>query len=105
MGYKVVIYHLASEDILEIARWYDCQLAGLGNKFETDLENAILKLISNPHAFKIVYADIRHVHLKHFPYLIFYQVIKDNIHIYGVMHSKRNPAIIKRRFKNIRFKP
>jgi hypothetical protein len=104
VGYKIVIHHLTSEDILEIARWYDCQLAGLGNKFESDLENAISKLINNPLSFKAVYTNIRRVHLKHFPYLIFYQVIEDDIHLYGVMHSKRNPVTIKRRFKNIRFK-
>lgn len=105
MEYKIVIHHLAAEDILEIARWYDYQLAGLGNRFENDLENAISKLTNNPFSNKVVYEAIRRIHLKRFPYLIFYEIVEYEVHVYGVMHSKRNPKLIKKRFKKIRFKP
>jgi toxin ParE1/3/4 len=80
-------------------------LAGLGNRFESDLEQAILKLNQNPFAFKAINKNIRRIYLIRFPYLIFYEVVQSNFHIYGVMHSKRNPQTMKKRFKNIRVKP
>lgn len=101
MGYTIVIHHLAAEDIVEIARWYDYKLPGLGNKFEADLENTILKLSDHPAAFAIIHEEIRRIKLKRFPYLVFYQIIKNETHIYGMMHSKRNPVVIKNRFRNI----
>ena len=67
MGYKITIHHLASEDILEIARWYDVCLPGLGNRFETDLEIIILQLQSHPYNYSILFETIRKVTLKNFP--------------------------------------
>ncbi len=100
MEYKIAIHQLALDDILEIARWYDYQSPGLGNKFEENLEAAIQKINTQPFSYRIIYGSIRRIHLKHFPYLIFYEILVEEVLIYGVIHSKRNPKAIKSRFKN-----
>jgi toxin ParE1/3/4 len=103
VGYKIIIHHLAGEDILEIARWYDVQLPGLGNRFENDLEFTVEKLLLHPHNYSALFGKIRKIVLQKFPYLVFFEILEDEIHVYGVIHTKRKPVAMKKRFRKIKF--
>ncbi len=101
LGYAIIFYEDAKKDIIEIAKWYDLQMDGLGNRFEKYLGYAVQKLITHPLAFGLLFKDVRKIKLNTFPYIIFYQVIELNVHIYGVIHTKRKPAVYKKRFKKL----
>jgi plasmid stabilization system protein ParE len=101
LEFTLIIHELAVEDILEIAYWYDLQMPGLGNRFENYLDECFSKIQKNPDANNRATLTTRKAYLKKFPYIVFFEIKGDNIHIYGVIHSKRNPIFIKKRFQSI----
>ncbi|MFY7838862.1 MAG: type II toxin-antitoxin system RelE/ParE family toxin [Lacibacter sp.] len=102
MEYTLTIHALATEDILEIARWYDLQLAGLGSRFALQLEIALTAIQKNPTAHTKATDETRKAFLKKFPYIIFFEIKETNILICGVMHSRRKPSLMKSRYSKIR---
>ncbi len=102
MEHTLIIHKLAVEDILEIARWYDLQSPGLGNRFEQYLEECLNSIYKNPTAHNKATETTRRALVKKFPYIIFFEVKQEIIHIYGVIHSRRNPAMMKKRFGKIK---
>ena len=102
MEYTLTIHSLAAEDILEIARWYDLQLAGLGNRFGQQLEIAFTSIQKNPTAHNKATGEIRKAFLKKFPYIIFFEIQETNILICGGRHSRRAPSLMKGRYRKIR---
>lgn len=102
MEYTLTIHSLAAEDILEIARWYDLQLAGLGNRFGQQLEIAFTAIQKNPTAHNKATGEIRKAFLKKFPYIIFFEIQETNILICSVIHSRRTPSLMKGRYRKIR---
>ena len=95
MEYTLTIHSLAAEDILEIARWYDLQLAGLGNRFGQQLEIAFTAIQQNPTAHNKATGEIRKAFLKKFPHIIFFEIQETNILICAVIHSRRKPSLMK----------
>jgi plasmid stabilization system protein ParE len=104
LEYTLIIHELAAEDMIEIARWYDLQLPGLGNRFEKYLENCLEAIYKNPTAHNKATETTRKAYVKKFPFIIFFELEEDIIHIYGVIHSKRNPLLMKERFREIQKK-
>ena len=102
LGYQVIFYEDAKNDILEIARWYDLQMEGLGNRFEKYLHEAIQKLTTHPFAFGWLFEEVRKIKLHVFPYIIFYEIKHSDVHVYGVIHTKRKPAAYKKRLRKLR---
>ncbi|MBA2762854.1 MAG: type II toxin-antitoxin system RelE/ParE family toxin [Segetibacter sp.] len=101
MEYQIKIYREARSDIHQIIKWYDLQAEGLGDKFEAMLDNAINSIANNPTAFAYLFENVRRIRVKKFPYIIFYKIDQQNINIFGVIHTKRNPYLIKERFKHL----
>ncbi|RXK59732.1 hypothetical protein ESA94_11770 [Lacibacter luteus] len=102
MEYTLTIHALAAEDILEIARWYDLQLAGLGNRFALQLEIALTAIQKNPTAHNKATDETRKAFLKKFPYIIFFQLKENSILICAVIHNRRKPSVMKSRYRKIR---
>jgi hypothetical protein len=102
LEYTLTIHALAAEDMVEIARWYDLQLPGLGNRFEQQLELSLIAIQKQPTAHNKAIDETRKAFLKKFPYIIFFEIKDSNILICGVMHSKRHPANMKSRYNKIR---
>lgn len=102
MEYALIIHVLAAEDMVDIARWYDVQMPGLGNRFEKYLDQSIEAILAQPLAHPKATATTRKTFLKKFPYIIFFEVKETSIYIYGVMHSRRNPKVMKERYRKIK---
>jgi ParE toxin of type II toxin-antitoxin system, parDE len=86
-------------DILEIKDWYFDQRPGLEIEFLKSFEEAVSKLKANPLHFAIRYRNARFKLLNRFPYRIVFRLIGDDIVIYGVIHIKRGPKLIRKRLK------
>ncbi len=99
--YQIKIYKEARNDIYQITKWYDLQVEGLGDKFEAMLNKAMVSLTNDPTAFAHLFDNVRRIRLKKFPYIVFYKVDKLNVYIFGVIHTKRNPSLIKERFRHL----
>ncbi len=90
MRHKIIVEPRAKEDIIEIKKWYRSQKPGLENEFVSELEENVSFLIQNPLLFEIKYKSFRAVVLKKFPYLIYYFINQNNVHILAVLAAKQD---------------
>lgn len=91
MNYKVLISDESRLDIIEAYTWYDIQSEGLGKDFERCLEVAFDALIRNPKVCPIRYSGIRIFYIQRYPFGIHYLIESNEIKIFGVFHTSRNP--------------
>lgn len=92
-NYKVIISDSAKTDIKENAKWYNKQQGGLGKRFTQSIKECVKIIQLQPESFQIRYKNNRAGISDKFPYLIIYNVNKDNktISIIAVFHSSQNP--------------
>lgn len=76
--------------------WYEEQRQGLGEIFLDELDNCYKKLESNPASSPKIMKNYRQARLKRFPYVILFEIIKTDVVVLSVFHTKRNP---KNKFK------
>jgi plasmid stabilization system protein ParE len=95
MSYKLTIIPQATEDIKEVALWYNNKSTGLGKRFAQNIKNCAKNIKQNPFAFAVKYENKRVVSVDKFPYLIHYRIdeIGKEIIILAVLHTSRNPEI------------
>ena len=98
MDYKVIITAAAELDIFEATAYYEEQLTGLGIRFYKIIIDCLRKLEKTPQHYSFLFDEYRSVSPEVFPYLIIFKIAsQDEVIIYGVMHSHRNPESIQRR--------
>ena len=83
--------------VKEAYNWYEEQKQGLGDEFIKELDSHFDKLQSHPEYFGKIKKNFRQAALKRFPYVIVYEIIKTEIVVFAVFHTKRNRRL---RFKD-----
>jgi toxin ParE1/3/4 len=78
-------------DLAEAYDWYAAKSEFLTNRFLASVQETFKFLEINPLLFKQTYKTFRQAPVKIFPYLLLYQVINEEVIIYRVFHTKRNP--------------
>jgi len=93
MSYKVNISDSAKTDIKEATLWYNKQQKGLGKDFTQNIKECVKIIQLQPKSFQVRYKNCRAGIPDKFPYLIVYNINKDNktISIIAVFHSSQNP--------------
>jgi hypothetical protein len=71
--------------------WYEAQRQGLGEIFLTELDASYKKIQTNPAASSKVKKNYRQGRLLRFPYVVVYEIIKTDIVVLSVFHTRRNP--------------
>lgn len=71
--------------------WYEEQKQGLGEVFLTELDTCYRKLESHPNHYGKIKKSSRQVSLKRFPFVVVYEMIKKDVVVFAVFHTKRNP--------------
>ena len=94
MSYSVKIEPIALQDVQQAVDYYDDKLAGLGEKFEAELNEHIIFLETNPH-FQVRYKKVHCLPLRKYPYMIHYTIDEENklVTVRGVFHTSRNPEL------------
>ena len=87
----------AELDLIEAIRWYDERDQKLGNNFLRRVYQCITSLERNPRLFPIVHRQMRRALVRRFPFQILYEIEIEEIIIYGIYHSARDPEVWKRR--------
>lgn len=97
MMLPVVVRPEASLEVREAHAWYEEQMPGLGERFETALHACFEQIRQRPYAFPLVTEHVRRARVARFPYLVLYQVEQSEIAVSSVFHCSRNPDVWKRR--------
>lgn len=87
----------ADEEFVSAALYYEGKEDGLGDRFISEMEVALSRLLANPLGPRVFDRVFRKARFSKFPYALVYQAKADRIHIIAVMHSSRQPGYWKGR--------
>lgn len=87
MHFTILIDPRAVHDIQEAINCYDHQQAGLGKKFENELNKYFVALEKNPF-FRIRYNQVRCLPMKKFPFMVHFSIGEnETVTIHAVFHT------------------
>jgi plasmid stabilization system protein ParE len=60
-------------------------------EFMQCIDDTLLHIVDNPHLFPLVYRNLRRAVVRRFPFAVFYEVTGDEIEVFAIFHSLRDP--------------
>ncbi len=87
----------ADAELAEARQWYAHQRADLDLEFMECIDEALSRIVRNPHLYPIVYRTLRRMVVGRFPFAVFYEAAADEIQVVAVFHSRRDPDVWKSR--------
>jgi toxin ParE1/3/4 len=87
----------ARSEYLAAAKRYEGIRTGLGFDFALEVRRALAAASEYPDRATIVQSDIRRIKTRRFPYYIFYRKRGGLLLVIAIFHSRRNPAVWRRR--------
>lgn len=88
---KVLIEPEAETEIEDAAAWYQQEAPGLGNAFMRAVQTAVALLGRQPAMYALSYGRVRRIHLRHFPWSLFYEIDADQVAVVACLHQHRDP--------------
>ena len=91
-------FHPEAElELIESAVYYEKQVPGLGERFESEIRYATDLLLDQPEIGPLVDPNLRKFILTRFPFTLYYSVSADVLRIEAVAHQSRRPGYWKSR--------
>ena len=92
MGRKFIIQieDRAKIEIADAYDWYEEQNEGLGESFLKAFQKALIAIQKSPNGYREVYYH-RQFPMKHFPFVILYEINIETIYVDAVFHTSRDP--------------
>ena len=87
----------AEAELAEARLWYALQRQGLDDALMQRVEEALQRIAHNPYAYPVAYRQLRRAVLHQFPFAIFYYPTDDEIRVFAVYHSSRDPKKLRSR--------
>ena len=93
MSYSVVFLRRARKNILDAWNWYEDKQPGLGDRFLNEVDKVVRQIEKIPDRYPERKKKFREAKINIFPYLIIYQVSKEEkiIAVSSVFHTSQNP--------------
>ncbi len=94
MAYQLIIRQEAHLDTNEAYTYYEEKSPGLGERFLQELVQRYHQIKEHPEYYSFIDEQkiIRDVKLRHFPYLIVYEIEDDKVIVYSVFNGYKNPS-------------
>lgn len=89
--YPIIIKPQAVAMARDAYLWYEQQREGLGELFLAALDNGLKNIQATPTANAKVKRNYRQARLYRFPYVIIYEIIRSEIVVLSIFHTRRNP--------------
>jgi len=91
-------FHPKAElELIESAVYYEKQVPGLGERFESEIRYATDLLLDQPEIGPLVDPNLRKFILTRFPFTLYYSITADVLRIEAVAHQSRRPGYWKSR--------
>ena len=95
---KIVKFHPDAEtEMIEAAAYYETQQSALGRRFLASVQDAVNRILLNPHMYPVVELNVRRCLTKTFPFGVLFREMPGKIVIMAVMHLHRAPDYWKNR--------
>jgi plasmid stabilization system protein ParE len=96
-SYILVSEPNADWDVEAVFTWYEKEKTGLGWEFLDELQAAFDRIAEDPFKYRVIRREIRRSLTHRFPYAIYFSVESNVVVVLAVLHTRRNPAVWKRR--------
>ena len=97
----MTFHALVVEDTEDAIGWYESQSPTASVNFKLAVKKALDNILRTPLTYRKVLHEIRIYHIKNFPFIIYYLVIKDTVYVVSIFHTSRNPDVWKKRLDDI----
>ena len=87
----VVFLPQAEQEMLEAARFYESQTAGLVADYLSEVERAVQTIAESPTTWPVIKGELRRRLIRRFPFGILYRIEPEEIVIIAVAHLRRRP--------------
>lgn len=87
----------AEVEFIEAAAYYERQVAGLGERFQSEVRRIVDLLVSQPQIGAPADPDLRKFVLTRFPFTLYYSITEDVLRIEAIAHHSRHPGYWKER--------
>jgi plasmid stabilization system protein ParE len=88
---KLQVTSAAQRDLVEAYSWYEAQAHGLGKAMIATVDAAFDFIQRHPRLPRITLRDLRRLHTKRFPYVIYYTIPdEETVRIIAVFHTARD---------------
>lgn len=91
MAVKLIVAPEVEQDVAEAHAWYEERRIGLGEEFLSCVDACIEAIRRTPEMYGMVHKNYRRGLVRRFPYAIFYEYVEDQLTVYGVFHTSRDP--------------
>jgi len=91
MGYRLVLKSRAENDLSEGIEWYESRRKGLGLIFLNTIQKYLVNVQKSPLHYPLKRNPYREAFIKKFPYIIIYEVTEEEIVVYSIFNTYRNP--------------
>lgn len=91
----------AETELAEARIWYGLQRDGLDVELMQRIDETLERIGNAPRRFPRVHRKLRRAIVKQFPFGIFYEVTNDEILVFAVFHSRRDPKQLTSRLKHL----
>ena len=81
----------ADAELVEARLWYARQREDLDLEFMQSIDDALLRIVTHPNLYPIVYRNLRRAVVRRFPFAIFYEIAGHELQVIAVFHSRRDP--------------
>lgn len=95
---KIRILRSAKEDLKEGYSFYELQQKNIGKYFLDSLYSDIESLHLYAGVHSIHFGKYYRLLSKRFPFAVYYRIEENEIRIYGVIDTRKNPSWIRNRF-------
>ena len=87
----------AEAELAEARVWYGLQRDGLDAALMRRIDETLRRIVEAPNTYPLVYRQLRRAVVRQFPFAIFYEPTPDEIRVFAVYHSRRDPKRLKSR--------
>lgn len=81
----------AETDIGDAAISYEVERAGLGFRFEEEVDRLLTAIAESPRQYQVVSPDVRRGLVRVFPYSVYFSILGDRVRVFAVLHQHRDP--------------
>ena len=89
--YNLVIKPRAIQMAKEAYDWHEEQQAGLGDLFLKELDGCFGRAEKFPLVYAKIRKNFRQVIFSNFPYVVVFEILKNDVVVYAVFHTSRSP--------------
>lgn len=94
MTYRLIIQEEAHLEAKDAYTYYEEKSPGLGERFLNELVRRYNDIIAHPEYYSFIdeHKVLRDVKLRHFPYLVVYEIMDDKVIVYSVFNGYKHPV-------------